>query len=136
VSSELAVFPFLIDACSIANHVVSLTYCVLDSDRPVILLRDRELASSRNLVWLATVFLWWTGGKGCPSDLVLKFGGPITFDSRLGGRSLVQVWFWAFWRSFGGSVVARWWKLNDHLMWLGVGDEDWVHFYKGVLWGE
>jgi len=46
VSFELSFFSFLIDVCSIANHVVCLTYCVLDFDGPVILLRDRELESS------------------------------------------------------------------------------------------
>jgi len=56
VSSKLVFFPFLIDICSTANHVVCLTYCVLDSDGPVILLRDWELVSSDILVWLATVF--------------------------------------------------------------------------------
>jgi hypothetical protein len=75
---------------------------VLDSDGPVLLLRDRELASSAIIVWLATVFLWWIGGKGCPSDLILKSGGPISFDSRSGVSSLVQVWFWAF------LVFLRW----------------------------
>ena len=64
---------------------------MLDSDWPIILLRDRELASSSIIAWLATVFPWWIGGKGCPSDLVLKSGGPITFDSRLGVSSLAQV---------------------------------------------
>jgi len=42
------------------------------------------------------VFLWWTGGKGCPSDLVMKYGWPIAFDSRSVTGSLVQVWFLAF----------------------------------------
>jgi len=46
VSFELSFFSSLIDVCSTANHVVCLTYCVLDSDGPVLLLRDRELASS------------------------------------------------------------------------------------------
>ena len=89
-------------------------------------LRDRELASSSIIVWLATMFLWWTGGNQCPSDLVLKTGGSITFDSRTGVSSLVQVWFWAFfdvhsmdWRLRGGGSciifrervldVARYW---------------------------
>jgi hypothetical protein len=30
-------------------------------------------------------------GEGCPYDLVLKSGGPITFDSRSGVSSLAQV---------------------------------------------
>jgi len=59
-------------------------------------------------------WLWWTKGEGCPFVLVLKSGGPITFDSRLGVISLVQVWVWAFVGvSFGGPEVERWWKLND-----------------------
>ena len=56
------------------------------------------------------MFLWWTGGKGCPSDLVLKSGGPIAFDSRSGVSSLVQVWFWAFlvfFRWTGGCAVVE-----------------------------
>ncbi|AET03893.1 hypothetical protein MTR_8g077280 [Medicago truncatula] len=44
----------------------------------------------------ATVFLSWTGGKRCSSDLILKYSGLITFDSRSGVNSLIQVWFWAF----------------------------------------
>jgi len=108
VSFELSFLPFLIDVCSTVNHVVCLTYCVLDYVGPVLLLRDRELASSGIIVWLATVFLCWTGSKGCPSDLVLKSGGPIAFDSRSGVSSLVQVWFWAFWCSLGGPEVSRW----------------------------
>ena len=91
MSFELSFFPFLIDVCSIANHVICLTYCVLDSDGPVFLLRDRELASSGIIVWLATMFLWWTRGMWCPFDLVLKSGGPIAFDSKSGVSSLVQV---------------------------------------------
>jgi len=57
----------------------------------LILLRDRELASNCFFVWMTTVFLWWTGGKGCPSSLVLESGGPIAFDSRSRVNSLVQV---------------------------------------------
>jgi len=59
------------------------------------------------------VFLWCTGGEGCPSDLVLKSGGPITFDSISGVSALAQVWFWLFMVSFGESEVERWWKLID-----------------------
>ena len=73
------------------------------------MLRDWESVSSNNLVWLDLVFLWCTGGEGCSSDLVLKFGGPITFDSRSGVRSLAHVlvlgflWFLLVdWRSRGG----------------------------------
>ena len=57
----------------------------------LLLLRDRELAFSCILVWLATVILWWTRGKGCPSGWVLKSGGPIAFDSRSGVSSLAEV---------------------------------------------
>jgi len=85
------------------------------------------------VVWLVMVFLWWTGGKGCPPDLVLKYGGPIAFDSRSGVSSLVQVWFWAllvFCRWTGGyAVVEAEWSLEKE---LGVGDEDWFLFFKGV----
>jgi len=53
-------------------------------------------------------------GKGFPSDLVLKSSGPITFDSRSGVSSLVQVLVLGFFGvSFDGSEVSRWWKLND-----------------------
>jgi hypothetical protein len=48
------------------------------------------------------VFLWCIGGKGCPADLILKFGGPITFDSRSGVSSLVKLVF-----GFG-FVLFRW----------------------------
>ena len=57
----------------------------------LLLLRDRESMSSCNLVKLDLVFLCCTGGEGCPSDLVLMFGGPITFDLRPGVSSLAQV---------------------------------------------
>jgi len=41
----------------------------------LILLQDRESVSSCYFVWCDLVFLWCTGSKGCPSDLVLKSGG-------------------------------------------------------------
>jgi hypothetical protein len=80
-------------------------------------------------------------GEGCLYDLVLKSGGPITFDSRSGISSLAQVWgFLFFWSSFGGSEVERWWKLNDlskrsfsdvaRLWWGGLGvDFGWVFVF-------
>jgi len=76
----------------------------------LILLRDWESVSSGNLVWCDLVFLWCTRGEGCPSDLVLKSGGPITFDSRSGVSSLAQVWYWAFYGFFrwiGGREVVE-----------------------------
>jgi len=57
----------------------------------LLLLQDRELVSRGNLVWHDLVFLWCIGGEGCPSDLVLKSGGPITFDSRSRVNYLAQV---------------------------------------------
>ncbi|KEH16389.1 hypothetical protein MTR_0200s0020 [Medicago truncatula] len=48
--------------------------------------------------------------EGCPSDLVLKSGGPITFDSRSEVSSLAQVWFWAFYGFFrwiGGRELVE-----------------------------
>jgi len=75
----------------------------------ILLLRDRELVTRGIIVWLAMVFPWWTGGKGYPSELVLKSGGPIAFDSRSGVSSLDEVWFWvflAFFRWTGGCVVV------------------------------
>jgi hypothetical protein len=79
----------------------------------LILLQDRESVSNCNFVWRDLVFLWCTGSEGCPSDLVIKSGGPITFDSRSGVSSLAQVLgFGLFMVSFGGSEVERWWKLN------------------------
>jgi hypothetical protein len=82
-------------------------------------IKRSELVSSCNLVWMAMVFLWmamvflWmTGGEGCPYDLVLKFGGPIAFDSRSGVSSLAQIRGF-LWSSFGGSEVERWWKIID-----------------------
>jgi hypothetical protein len=80
---------------------VLLIACLILMGR-LFLLRDRKWKSSSNLVWLASMFLWWTEGKGCPSDLVLKYGGPIAFDSRSGVSSWIQVWFWAF------MVFFRW----------------------------
>lgn len=62
----------------------------------LILLQDQELVSSCNLVWLVMVFLWWTVGKGCPSNLVMKTNGPITFDSRSRVSCFIQVLFWAY----------------------------------------
>ena len=80
----------------------------------LLLLRDRESGSSCNLCLAWFGFLWCTGGEGVPANLVLKSGGPITFDSRSGVSSLSQVRFWAFVLcSFGGSEVARLWKLHD-----------------------
>jgi len=55
-------------------------------------------------------------GLRWPSDLILKSSGPITFDSRLGVSSLVQVWFWALLgvlsvnqrlRGGGGCLIFR-----------------------------
>jgi hypothetical protein len=47
--------------------------------------------------------------------LVLKSGGPITFDLRSGVSSLAQVGFWAFVLCFfGGSEVERLGKLHVH----------------------
>jgi len=60
------------------------------------LLRDLELVSSCNLVLAGYGVSLVDRGLGCPSDLVLKSGGPIAFDSRSGVSSLVQVWFWTF----------------------------------------
>ena len=73
------------------------------------MLRDQESVSSCNLVRRDLVFLWCTKGEGSPSDLVLKSGGVITFDSRSRVNSLDQVWFWAFYGFFrwiGGREVV------------------------------
>jgi hypothetical protein len=45
--------------------------------------------------------------EGCPFDLVLKFGGPITFNSRSGTSFLVQVWG-CFWSTFDGWFQFQW----------------------------
>jgi len=74
--------------------------------------RDRKLASNCFIVWLTTVFLWWTGGKGCLSGLVPESNGLVSFDSRSRVSSLVQVWFWAL-LVFFQSEVNMWWKLTD-----------------------
>jgi len=105
----------------------------------LLLLRDHELVSSCNLVWLALVLLWWTGGEGCPSVLVRKSDEPIAFDSRLGVSSLVQVWFWAF---FGFLSVDQWlrggrsWMIFRsevaQLGWGGLG----VSCKRVFFWGE
>jgi len=68
----------------------------------LLLIRDQELLSSRNLVWLVMVFLWLIEGEGYPSDLVLEFGGPIAFDSRSGVSSSIQVLIWV------NLVFFRW----------------------------
>jgi hypothetical protein len=73
--------------------------------------------------------------------LVLKSGGPITFDSRSGVSSLTQVGFWAFVLcSFGVSGVARLWQLRSfgHVlfeMWLSLGVGVLKFYFEGVLWG-
>jgi len=96
----------------------------------LLLLRDRESVSSCNLFWPDMVFLWCTRGEGCPTILVLKSSGPITFDSRSGVSSLAQVWFWAFFgfllvdrRSRGGGSCMIFW-LGAFRMWLSFGVED------------
>ena len=71
----------------------------------LILIWDWESVASCNLVltWFGVSLVYWD--EGCPSDLVLKSGGTITFDSWLRVSSLAQVWFWAFYgffRSIGG----------------------------------
>ena len=70
--------------------------------------------------------------------MVLKIGGPITFDLRSGVSYLDQVWFWAFYGFFGGSEVERWWKLNDLSdrsvsLWLNFSVHKWELFFKGVF---
>jgi len=75
----------------------------------LLLLRDRESESSCNLVWRDLVFLWCIEVEGCPPDLVLKSGGPITFDSRSGVSFVVKfgfglLWFLSVdWRLRGGG---------------------------------
>jgi len=70
-------------------------------------------------VWCDLVFLWCTGGEGCPSDLVLKSGGPITFDSRSGVSSLAQVLFLGFlcffWWIGGREVMEAEWSFGYEL---------------------
>lgn len=62
---------------------------MLVSDGPVTFASRSESVSSCILVLLDLVFLWYTGGEGCPSDLVIKSGGPITFVLRSEVSSLV-----------------------------------------------
>ena len=80
----------------------------------LLLLRDWESVSSCNLVWLDLVFLWCTGGEGCPSVLVLKSSGPITLDSRSEVSSLLKFGFGLCMDSFDGSEAERCGKLIDH----------------------
>ena len=58
----------------------------------------------------------WFLLEGCPSDLTLKSGGPITFDSRSGVSSLAQVRFWVFYGFFrwigGREVVETNWSFR------------------------
>jgi len=84
------------------QHILSfviLFVCWFPVDR-LLLLRDRKSVSSCKLVWCDLVFLWRTEGERCPSVLVIKSGGPITFDSRSGVNSWDQVRFWAFYGFF------------------------------------
>lgn len=74
MSFELSLFLInLIDVCTTTTHVEIGSWCL-----------------AAIFFLLARVFLWWTRGDGCPSDLVLKSGGPIAFDSRSRVSSLVQ----------------------------------------------
>lgn len=93
---------------SIVLHIVC--WCPVGR---LFLLRDRKLVSSGIFVWLAIVFLWWSGGKGCPSDLVLKSGGRSLLIRDRESVLWFLFGFGLFWCSFGGPEVARWWKLND-----------------------
>jgi len=94
VSVELSFFSFLNDICSTAKHVVCLTFVCWILMGRLLCFEIGSWILTTLFVWLATMFLLWTGGKGCPSDLVLKSGGPITFDSRSGVSSLVPIWVW------------------------------------------
>ena len=121
---ELSLF-LLICLLFSPQHIMSfviLFVCWLSVGR-LLLLRDRESVSSCKLVWRDLVFLWCTEGEGCPSVLVLKSGGPITFDSRLGVSSLDQVWFWAFYGFFrwigGREVVEAAWSFRYELFGCG-----------------
>jgi len=111
VPIELSLFLliYLLFAPLLVMSFVLLFVCWFPVGR-LLLLRDRESVSSCILVWLDMVFLWCTGGEGCPYDLVLKSGGPITFVSRSGVSSLVQVLFWAllvFFRWIEGREVVE-----------------------------
>jgi hypothetical protein len=113
-SGSICAEPFTFDlfvVCTTAYHIVlSFFLCAGFPVSRLLLLRDRESMSSCNLVWLDLVFLWCTGGEGCPSDLTIKSGGPITFDLRSGVSSLAQVRFWAFYSFFrwiGGREVVE-----------------------------
>jgi len=94
---ELSICSFFIDVCTTA---VLLFVCWILVGR-LLLIRDGSWCLAP-FVCLATVILRWTGSKGCPSGWVLKFGGPIAFDSKSGVSSLAQVLFWAF------MVFFRW----------------------------
>jgi len=81
-------------------------------------------------------------GEGCPSDLVLKSGRLITFDSRSGVSSLAQVLVFGFlwfllvdrrWISGGSCMILR---IGAFRMWLNFGFRTESLILKGVfLWG-
>jgi len=98
---ELSLF-LLICFLFAPSHIMSVVilFYMLVSGGPITFASRLKSVSSCNLVWRDLVFLWCTEGEGCPSDLILKSGGLITFDSRSRVSSLYQVWFWAFYGCF------------------------------------
>lgn len=78
------------------------------------LLRDREFASTCNLVWLTMVFLWWTKGA-----LLIWSCSLVDRSILIQDRESVirfKFWFWAFLvffrRAGGWEVVEAYWSLE------------------------
>jgi len=76
-------------------------------------------------------------GWVCPFDLVLKSGGPIAFDSRLGASFFDSSWVLGFegvlsvdwrWRGGGSWMIFR---IRAFRMWLSFGVEDWEFNFEG-----
>jgi len=120
-------------------HIMSLSYILGAGFRwaGYFCFEIRSWCLAAILFWLDMVFLWRNGGKGCPADLILKFGGPITFDSRSGVSSLVKLvfglWFCALlvdrmsWDCGSYRILLLW----AFRMWLSLGVEVWEFYFEG-----
>jgi len=108
-------FPFdLFVACTIAYHdVLSYLLCAGIPVGRLLLLRYRESVPSYNFVWRDLVFLWCTGGEGCPPFWAYSLVGRSFLIRDRESVLWLKLGFGLFMVSFGGSEVERWWKLND-----------------------
>jgi len=81
VSFELSFFFFMLAPSQIMLSVLLIVCWILMGRFFSFKIGCWRLAT---FVWLALMFLRWTGGKGCPPVFVVKSSGRITFDSRSG----------------------------------------------------